>query len=138
MKRNRRLLILLAAALLVCMISPVTRVGALFGYHFYNVLTDSMRPALWPDDLIVVKAVPAAEIQVGDIVTYKLFRIRTLLNTHRVVEVRKDSFVTKGDALPEPDRPVPKANVVGKVVWQLRGMGPFYALLRKFPFVWMD
>lgn len=40
------------------------------GFRAYNVLSGSMEPELSKGDMVIVKAVPAEELQTGDIVTY--------------------------------------------------------------------
>jgi len=81
----------------------------------------SMVPALEPGDMVVaVSPGLAGGIHVGDIVVYCLgVALRTGCVIHRVVELRPGPggllVVTKGDAVPRPDPPVP-ASLVGYVV----------------------
>lgn len=40
------------------------------GYRFYNVLSGSMTPTIYKGDMVFVKVTSAADIRIGDIVTY--------------------------------------------------------------------
>ncbi|MDF2547565.1 MAG: signal peptidase [Anaerosolibacter sp.] len=70
------------------------------GYQPMSVLTGSMMPLLEPGDMIFVKEIETKEVEVGDVVTYRVDQ--STLVTHRVVEVIQEngelSFRTKGDA----------------------------------------
>jgi signal peptidase len=92
----------------------------------YVVLTGSMRPAIAPGDVVVVKAVPAASVGVGDVITFD--RGSDVPTTHRVVEVvaRADgpAFRTQGDANEDPDGGlVTPEQVVGRVVFSVPAVG---------------
>jgi len=84
----------------------------------YMVLSGSMRPALCPGDLVIVKAMDPASINVGDIVTFKS---ETGVFTHRVFEKKTENgvilFITKGDANEDPDPAYFDASqLIGRVV----------------------
>lgn len=87
----------------------------------YVVLTGSMTPTLRVGDLVFVKAGP---VEVGDVITFHATSGSKELVTHRVVAVREDSFVTKGDANAANDpRPVAAEDVVGKVDFKIPAWG---------------
>jgi signal peptidase len=74
----------------------------------YVVLTDSMRPAMPPGTLVVVKPVSPTDIGIGSVVTYQLRSGEPTVVTHRVVAVGIDEdgdriFRTQGDANDTPD-----------------------------------
>lgn len=78
---------------------------SLFGYRYYDVLTGSMEPAYKVGDLIFVKITNAADINVGDPVTFNPGASSDSYLTHRVTEKIEDykgtgviCFKTKGDA----------------------------------------
>lgn len=78
----------------------VPRIG---GATPYSVLTGSMRPDYPPGTLVVVRPVPADELQVGDVVTVQLTSGRSGFVTHRIVDVVTSldgtrRFRTQGDA----------------------------------------
>lgn len=98
-------LILLIVLVVFVFISRISgNSPSLFGYHVFRVQTDSMVPTLQVGDVILVKSVPAEEIAVGDIITYKVIEgeLSGQTITHRVIddpELRDGVyyFRTKGD-----------------------------------------
>ena len=82
-----------------------------FGFGAALVLTGSMEPTIMVDDLIFVKE--AQSYAPDDIV---VFQSGSLLVVHRVVEVREDQLITRGDANNTADAPVAIADVKGTVV----------------------
>lgn len=80
----------------------------------YTVMSGSMRPALHPGDLVIVKQTKPAAINVGHLVTAKF---REFVYTHRVVEkIEGDLFRLKGDANEDPDPNfVEPSQIIGKV-----------------------
>lgn len=97
-------LVILGAAGVVGLAVIVPRVA---GATPYTVLTGSMTPALPPGTLVVVEPVEAAEVGVGDVITYQLESGRPAVATHRVVAqgLGEDGpiFQTQGDANDTPD-----------------------------------
>lgn len=92
----------------VALLAVAVVVPRLGGATPYVILTGSMRPAMPPGTLVVVKPVPAAALEVGSVITYQLHSGVPDVVTHRVVAVKVDgrghrSFVTRGDANPSPD-----------------------------------
>jgi signal peptidase len=97
--------VILAASGLVTVAVIVPRVG---GATPYAVLTGSMRPAMPPGTMVVVRPKPADQVRVGDVVTYQLRSGEPDVVTHRVVAVGLDGaghriFRTQGDANDIPD-----------------------------------
>ena len=99
---------LLAAAIIVGAVlfaanqSPTKSV---FGFRYYTVLTDSMKPAFVTGDMVIVKLKDAAEIQQGDVITFNPSSSSDAYLTHRVTEKIENyegtgvtCFRTKGDA----------------------------------------
>jgi signal peptidase len=92
------LLVLAAVAFLALAIGP-----RVLGYQTSTMLTGSMSPLINPGDIVVTKPVPAAEIRVGDIITYNIPVEDQRVETHRVTEVITNqdgttAVQTKGDA----------------------------------------
>ena len=119
---------------LVTVILLVALVGFLFlaigphllGYRTSTMLTGSMEPMIAPGDVIVIKEVPATELEVGDVVTYRIPVEDHRVETHRVVEVTKvDGSIamrTKGDANKGAD---PWTAVIeGETVWVVDDVVP--------------
>lgn len=89
----------------------------LFGIRIYGVLTGSMTPAYSVGGVVYVKETDTSEIQIGDVITYRMGTNTEYVMTHRVVEMDGSFFVTKGDANQTVDpEPVSYDRLVGKVV----------------------
>ena len=92
--------------------------SSFFGYSTFEVKTGSMGDAIHIGDWIIVKKTPT--IKLNDIVTYEK---NGEFITHRVIEVYKNSYVTKGDANTGKDDTINKDQIVGVVVKVLPGFG---------------
>ena len=85
----------------------------------YTVMSGSMSPTLKPGDLILVKQISPAAVEMDDIVTVKY---ETEVFTHRVFEKKFEDgvylFKTKGDANEDPDTSWWNASqIMGKTVF---------------------
>ena len=111
-------------------------VPKLFGYQIYNVLTQSMEPAMPVGSAIYVKRCDPQALRQGDIITFRLSQATGLVETHRVVEndTQAQQLITKGDAnaLPDVD-PVSYERVVGKVVMCIPVLGTVSEMLHSGP-----
>ena len=69
------------------------------------VMTQSMSPTIAPKTYILVERITADDVEVGDIVVFESTdpRISGHYNTHRVIKIDGDTFVTKGDNNPGDD-----------------------------------
>ncbi|MGC8975350.1 MAG: signal peptidase I [Thermoprotei archaeon] len=91
----------------------------------------SMEPLLWTGDVVIVYK--SGEIRVGDVVIYVN---RGNYVIHRVVEIRSNCYIIKGDNNPLPDGCIPKELVIGKVlsigssVIKIPGIGYLTLLIR--------
>ena len=111
-------------------------VPKLFGYQIYNVLTQSMEPAMPVGSAIYVKRCDPQALRQGDVITFRLSEATGLVETHRVVEndTQAKQLITKGDAnaLPDVD-PVSYERVVGKVVICIPVLGTVSEMLHSGP-----
>ena len=111
-------------------------VPKLFGYQIYNVLTQSMEPAMPVGSAIYVKRCDPQALEQGEIITFRLSQATGLVETHRVVEndTQARQLITKGDAnaLPDVD-PVSYERVVGKVVICISVLGTVSEMLHSGP-----
>lgn len=111
-------------------------VPKLFGYQIYNVLTQSMEPAMPVGSAIYVKRCDPQALEQGEIITFRLSEATGLVETHRVVEndTQAKQLITKGDAnaLPDVD-PVSYERVVGKVVICIPVLGTVSEMLHSGP-----
>ena len=111
-------------------------VPKLFGYQIYNVLTQSMEPAMPVGSAIYVKRCDPQALEQGEIITFRLSQATGLVETHRVVEndTQARQLITKGDAnaLPDVD-PLSYERVVGKVVICIPVLGTVSEMLHSGP-----
>ena len=106
----------------ILLMIPLT-LPKVFGIKIYGVLTGSMTPAYSIGGVVYVKEENPENIQVGDVITYGMGSGSDYVMTHRVVEVQKEHFITKGDANDAVDpEPVRKDRLIGKVIYFLPGM----------------
>jgi signal peptidase I len=80
----------------------------------------SMLPSVWPGDTLVVESVSHDHIHIGDVV---LVGREGRLCAHRVVSKAGSGnphWVTQGDAMPAPDRPVNENELLGRVAYLIR------------------
>lgn len=89
-----------------------------FGYTLFEVVSGSMEPAIDKWDVILVKI--GEDYKVGDIVSYKS---DDAFITHRIVEIKGDTYITQGDANNTVDKPITKDKIAGKVVKVFKEVG---------------
>jgi hypothetical protein len=81
----------------------------------------SMLPSVWPGETLVVERVQPDEVHIGDLV---LVGREGRLCAHRVIGTAGDCqnprWITQGDALPVPDRPVAGNELLGRVAYLVR------------------
>lgn len=110
----------------VFVLSAVFLMGSrLLGYEVYTVISGSMEPELSVGDLLYVKPVDPATIQVGDDITFVLNE-DLVVATHRVVRIdaEKKHFYTRGIANDIDDSdPVHFNNVRGVVKFSIPLLG---------------
>ena len=111
-------LLLTMLALLVATIA----VPKVTGSTPYTVLTGSMRPGMPPGSLVVTRPVQAAQLKVGDAITYQMRSGEPEVVTHRITAVSRTLggetlFTTQGDANPVPDEKPVKAGQIRGAVW---------------------
>jgi signal peptidase len=99
-------LVMLGLGALVVVAVLVPRIG---GATPYVIETGSMRPQLPPGALVVVRPVDAADLRLGDVITYQVRSGDPTVVTHRIVAQGIDStgkprFRTQGDANDAVDR----------------------------------
>ena len=127
MKRVGRWLGYLVAAALLAVFGLVVLVPAVTGATTLTVLTGSMEPTIKPGALVAVKPVDAADLKIGDVVTFRPESDSDILITHRIVaqSVGQDGteFITQGDANNAQDEPIVAEQIRGKVTYAIPGLG---------------
>ena len=120
-----------------------------YGYHFMTVKTNSMagkkdtsfKDGFPAGSFIVVKKEDPNTLKVGDIITFFPVAGNTSAYlTHRIVEVdtpisgegdeQTIGITTQGDSNDGPDFPIEKSQVVGKVIWSVKGVGDIVDFIR--------
>lgn len=92
-----------------------------FGKLRFTATGWSMLPAIFPGDTLVVERVGPDNVAVGDVV---LVGREGRLCAHRLVSMIADAecpkWITRGDGMPGPDRPVLANELLGRVVYLIR------------------
>lgn len=137
MKKVFSILVGLVLATSVLLLLVVLMVPPLLGFSFEPVLGGSMEPAIKTGALIAITKTAPDEVQVGDIIGFKVEGIDTPV-VHRVIEIVDTEagfgFRTKGDANEDPDTwVVESGNLIGKVVLDIPGLG-YLAKFVKTPY----
>jgi len=92
-----------------------------FGPVCFPAVGWSMLPAVWPGDTLVVVRVSHDQVHVGDVVVAGR---HGRLCAHRVIGTAGDRenprWITQGDALAAPDRPVTRNDLLGRVSYLIR------------------
>lgn len=102
-----------------------------FGFRYYTVLTDSMKPAFKTGDMVIVRLKDADFIQVGDVITFNPSSSSDAYLTHRVIEKIDNyegtdvtCFRTKGDANNTGDAfLIDESRVIGTVEFSIPMLG---------------
>ncbi len=76
-----------------------TKISYVGKYAVLRVITTSMKPVIDAGEYILVKKVDVNSLEIGDVITFisKDSQIYGQLNTHRIVDITNEGFVTKGD-----------------------------------------
>lgn len=80
-----------------------------------------MLPSVWPGETLVVERIQPDQVHIGDVVVVGR---DGKLCAHRVIGTAGDpenrQWITQGDALPVPDRPVAGSELLGRVTYLIR------------------
>ena len=82
-----------------------------FGYTYFVVASGSMSGEIEVNDIVFVKITD--DVKLNDIVTYK--SDDGAIITHRLISMKNNSYVLKGDANNLADNPIKKDQIIGKV-----------------------
>lgn len=107
------LLVLYNGYRLFCIYVLKQNVVTLGGYTILNVVSGSMEPVLYIDDLILINT-KDKQYKVGDIVTYT--DEEGSFVTHRIISLDNDKMVTKGDNNNIEDKPTTTDRIIGKYI----------------------
>lgn len=131
-KRNKKIvkfviLITLILLFIVNIILAIEEKNHIFGIYMFNIISESMEPTFYKDDLAIVKSCNAEQLEKGDIITFKQ---EDRIISHRISDIIKEKgdeqFITKGDNNEVEDKePVNAQNIYGKVVFVIPNLGKF-------------
>ena len=131
-KRNKKIvkfviLITLILLFIVNIILAIEEKKHIFGIYMFNIISESMEPTFYKDDLAIVKSCNAEQLEKGDIITFKQ---EDRIISHRISDIIKEKgdeqFITKGDNNEVEDKePVNMQNIYGKVVFIIPNLGKF-------------
>lgn len=82
-------------------------------YPMAAITSGSMWPALKEGGLVFIQSVKKEDVGVGDIIVYRNEKGFTI---HRVIELREDNLITKGDANFQKDSPVKYEDIIGRAL----------------------
>lgn len=122
------ILVALAAVAITASVAP-----RIMGLQSYAIISGSMEPAYPTGSLVYAEPVSGADLAPGDVAAF--WRDQDVI-VHRVeaVDAERAELVTKGDANEDPDvRPVPYANVLGRVTFHIPYAGYFLMALASTP-----
>ena len=123
------LLLLLSLIYIFIVVSPrIFKNFYPFGIKTAIVLTGSMEPTLNVYDFVIVKK--PTKVKVNDIVSYKPENGNNEV-LHRVVEIKENKVITKGDANNVEDKPINKNQVTGIYIYKIKYLGNIICFIRK-------
>lgn len=111
-----------------------------FGLRLDVVLSDSMSPEFYKDDIVIVRAYD--DYKVGDIIEYQMGKVSKPV-THRIIEKQGSGksavFTTKGDAASSEDFSTVNYNQVnGKVISVIEDGNNTYQFVKSNYFLFID
>lgn len=93
----------------------------IIGFRTYTVLSGSMKPKIQPGDVVVITNKKNNNLKINDIITFKEDND---IVTHRIIDIKDNGYVTKGDNNNSIDSDiVPFDNVIGKVLFHIPKIG---------------
>jgi|GEM_PF-2585069 len=135
----------LISYLLLIFVALIIILHFVFGFQYVVILTDSMKPNINPNDLVITKPVDPSQLHVGDVVMYRItIGNATYMITHRIIAIKHTPdggyyFLTKGDNRKYRDPwEVYPDQIVGKVVLVIPKVGaiwPYIPLIVLFLFL---
>ncbi len=114
---------------------------SLFGFRAYVCMSDSMKATDFASgDLVVVKKVDPNTLQVGDIISYVSENSDSMGKTitHKIRNIKKTgvepAFIVYGTTTGINDEnPVTCAQITGKYLFHIPGLGNFFMFLKTVP-----
>jgi len=132
LRLTRRGLILASAALAAFLVSGgIFTFTPLVGLRIAHTSGISMEPSYKDGDVVLIKDVAEADLNVGDIVVFDALGQQFM---HRIIEQRSGTngerfVVTQGDNVANPDFPIRASQVSGKLVGEIPLLGSLSRLI---------
>lgn len=93
----------------------------IIGFRTYTILTGSMYPNINPGDIVVVENKNKTSLNKNDIITFKA---NNTIITHRIVDIKDSTYITKGDNNDVIDPfTINYDDVLGKVIFKIPKIG---------------
>lgn len=106
--------------------------GNLGELYLFNIVSESMKPTINKNDIIVVKKVSIDDLKEGDIIT---FHYENRVISHRISKIdsgNKGNIHTKGDNNKSEDTfIIDKSQIYGKVIMTIPKLGEYIQYLQK-------
>ena len=103
----------------------------LFGYKPYIVASESMEPLIEKYAFVLVAKGGYDDVKAGEVIAFKASRIGGKSVLHRVVDVKPEGFVTKGDAVNIADQNIVTGDAfLGRKVWHTNLTAVLYRMLQ--------
>lgn len=110
-----------------------------FGLRLDVVLSDSMSPVFYKDDIVIIRAYD--DYKIGDIVEYQVGKLSKPV-THRIIEKtgsgKNAVYTTQGDATKSSDSPIAHAQINGKVISVIENGNHIYEFFKSNYFLFID
>ena len=136
-KRNKRVfkfivLFTLIGLFIINIIFAIEEKTHIFGIYMFNLISESMEPTFYKDDLVIVKKCNTEELKKGDIITFKQ---EERIISHRIEEITLENgnkeFITKGDHNQVIDSETVKPqNIYGRVTFVVPNIGKFVSYIQ--------
>lgn len=125
--------LLIIVAVFVALTSILsTKDKSFFGLRIYRVASGSMEPNIKVGDFIIIKT--QNEYDTGDIITY--LDKEECFVTHRIIMMNGEEITTKGDANNSIDTSITKQQIIGKVIFKIKGLNFISYLLTRIE-IWI-
>ena len=115
------MIVFFAIAILFCLVSFLATdifkkdYANIFGYTSFVVASGSMSGTIEVNEIVFVKI--TKDVQTNDIITFK--RSDQKIITHRLVRIKDDHYITKGDNNKVEDEEISQSSIIGKVVYHV-------------------
>jgi len=101
----------------------------IFGFSFFEVITDSMEPEILVGEIVIVRRINPELLEIGDVIS---FFDNEKINTHKIIYIGEYNVITRGINASGEDAPVLFDAIIGRVVANSMTLGNFISFLRSW------